>query len=51
LNHQEFLNITCDAKTLAGVFNITMNTSSEAIDENFGQINFDKSDKGYVFIN
>ncbi|HOO33824.1 MAG TPA: hypothetical protein PLB99_11880 [Thermotogota bacterium] len=50
LSHQEFLRITCDAGAIAGVYSITINNSSEAINENFSQINFNKSDIGYVFI-
>lgn len=50
LNNQEILRITCDAKSLQGVFQVTIDNTSMILDGNFSQINFDPSDIGYVFV-
>ena len=50
LNHEAFLRITCDAKALTGVTQITLAEDSQIIDANLNTVSFNKSDKGFVFI-
>src|SRR6056297_2241751 len=50
LNQEAFLSITCDAKALTGVTQITLAEGSRIIDANLDTVSFNKSDKGFVFI-
>jgi len=50
LNHEEFIQITCDAKAFSGVSQITIGSDSQVIDENFNAISFNKTDIGFVFV-
>lgn len=50
LNNEEFLRINCTSGFFTGISRITINNGSTMVDENFNNINFNKTDTGYVFV-